>query len=179
MGPNPWDVAVNPSMDRIDVADSGSGTVSIIDGSADAVVESVPVGNTPMGIAVNPVTNPVFVANGGDNALSVIEDLPFAPPPPAGPAPTGPREQLPRQGGVCMPVAVSYPDATPIGAIAGAVTPSGVLERLWQFDGVTWLAYSPQAPAASNLTQMDRLDVVLVCISGSGPGAGLFTRPVI
>jgi hypothetical protein len=59
------------------------------------------------------------------------------------------------------------------------VTPPGILESLWEFDGVTWLGYSPQFPAASNLTQMDRLDVVFICVGGSGPGAGTFTRPVI
>jgi hypothetical protein len=66
-----------------------------------------------------------------------------------------------------------------LGCRAGAVAPPGVLESLWEFDGVTWLGYSPQFLAASNLTQMDRLDVVFICIGSSGPGAGTFSRPVI
>lgn len=180
VGANPWEVAVSPTMNRIYVTNSGDKSVSVIDGTTDAVVETVAVGSTPMGMAVNPVTNLVFVANFNDNTVSVIEDMPsVSPPAPPPPAPPGGMEQLPLQGGACTPVAATYPDATPIATIAGAVTPPGVLESLWEFDGITWLGYSPQFPAASNLTQMDRLDVVFICIGGSGPGAGTFSRPVI
>jgi YVTN family beta-propeller protein len=183
VGNIPAGVAVNPTTNRVYVTNVGDNSVSVIDGSTDTVVQTVPVGSGPRGIAVNPLTNLVFVANVNDNTVSVIEDAPAASPPPQppqpAPAPAGPTEQLSLQGGACTPVASTYPDATPIGEIAVAVTPPGVLESLWEFDGVTWLGYSPQFPAASNLTQMDRLDVVFICIGGSGPGAGTFTRPVI
>jgi YVTN family beta-propeller protein len=198
VGVNPWGVAVSPTMKRVYVTNYGGNSVSVIDASTDTVVETVPVGSSPTGVAVNPVTNLVFVANSQDDTVSVIEDLPSvsppptptppAPPPPTptlpappppGPPPPGGTEQLSLQGGACTPVASTYPDATPIANIAGGVAPPGVLESLWEFDGVTWLGYSPQFPAASNLTQMDRLDVVFICVGGSGPGAGTFTRPVI
>ena len=183
VGAVPEGVAVNPTTNRIYVANVVDNTVSVIDGSTDTVVQTVPVGSGPRGIAVNPLTNLVFVANVNNSTVSVIEDMPAvsppAPPPPQ-PAPApGATEQLALQGGACTPAATTYPDATPIATIAGAVAPPGVLESLWEFDGVTWLGYSPQFPAASNLTQMDRLDVVFICIGGSGPGAGTFSRPVI
>jgi YVTN family beta-propeller protein len=173
VGGEPRGVAVNPTINRIYVANTSGNSVSVIDGSTDTVVQTVPVGNGPEGIAVNPVNNLIFVANRSDNTVSVIEDGPAAAPPPGG------MEQVPLQGGTCVPVASTYPDATPIATIAGAVTPPGVLEGLWEFDGVTWLGYSPQFPAASNLTQLDMLDVVFICVSGSGPNAGAFSRPVI
>jgi YVTN family beta-propeller protein len=184
VGVGPFEVAVNPAMNRVYVTNSGGNSVSVIDGSTDTVVETVAVGSMPVGIAVNPVANLVFVANVSDSTVSVIEDMPSVspppPPPPPAPAPApGATEQLSLQGGACTPAATTYPDATPIATIAGAVAPPGVLESLWEFDGVTWLGYSPQFPAASNLTQMDRLDVVFICIGGSGPGAGTFSRPVI
>jgi YVTN family beta-propeller protein len=184
VGSTPGGVAVNPVNNRVYVTNVGDNSVSIIDGSTDTVVQTVPVGSGPRGIAVNPLTNLVFVANINNSTVSVIEDMPSVspPPPPPQPAPPpapGATEQLSLQGGTCTPAAVTHPDATPIAAIAGAVAPPGVLESLWEFDGITWLGYSPQFPAASNLTQMDRLDIVFICIGGSGPGAGTFSRPVI
>jgi YVTN family beta-propeller protein len=171
----PWGVAVNPTTNRIYVTNSGDNTVSVIDGSTDTVVETVSVGSGPEGIAANPLNDLVYVANYGDDTISVIQDMPAVQPP----TPPGGTEQVALQGGTCVPVASTYPDGTAIATIAGAVTPVNVLQALWGFDGVTWLGYSPQFPAASNLTQLNRLDVVFICIGGSGPGAGTFTRPVI
>jgi len=37
-----------------------------------------------------------------------------------------------------------------------------------------WAGYSPQFPVASDLTQVDRLDVVFVCVDADAT----FTRPV-
>jgi YVTN family beta-propeller protein len=187
VGANPWEVAVNPGMNHVYVTNAGSNNVTVIDGSTDAVVETVPVGSSPQGLAVDPANNRVFVANLNDNTISVIEDMPVvapAPTPtptvgPAPPPPSGGMEQIPLFGRTCTPVASTYPNATPIATIAGAVTPGNVLESLWEFGGTNWQGYSPQFPAASNLTQLDRLDVVFICVSGSGAGAATFERPVI
>ncbi len=179
VGAHPNGVAVNPTTNRIYVTNASDNTVSVIDGSTDTVVDTVPVGAWPNGLAVDPTTNRIFVANSNDNTVSVIEDAPAAPaPPPPGPPPVG-MEDVPLQGGTCNPVASTYPDATPIATIDGAVAPAGILDSLWQYNGVTWLGYSPLFPAASDLTQMDRLDVVFICIGGSGPGAGTFSRPIV
>jgi hypothetical protein len=75
----------------------------------------------------------------------------------------------------CNPVAITYPDNTPIATIADAVSPPGILISIWEFDMGTWLGYSPQFPEVSDLTQKDFLDVAFLCVSASGT----FTRPEI
>jgi YVTN family beta-propeller protein len=72
---------VNPTRNRIYVANAGSNTVSVIDGTTNTVVATVTVGTTPFGVAANPVTNRIYVTNAGSNTVSVIEDLPPGPPP--------------------------------------------------------------------------------------------------
>jgi YVTN family beta-propeller protein len=67
---------VNPIRNRIYVANAGSNTVSVIDGTTNTVVATVTVGTTPFGVAVNPTTNRIYVTNSGSNTVSVIEDLP-------------------------------------------------------------------------------------------------------
>jgi len=41
--------------------------------SADAVIATVPVGNTPIAVAVNPVTNKVYVANADSSSVTIID----------------------------------------------------------------------------------------------------------
>jgi hypothetical protein len=77
----------------------------------------------------------------------------------------------------CNAVSSTYPDGTPIATIAGAVSPPEALRTIWQFEagaGV-WLGYSPQFPEASDLTQVDLLDVVWICVRT----AATWERPVI
>jgi len=111
---------------------------------------------------------------------------PGASPTPGGPAPTpgGPAPTAtPLPPGLeaiglaagCNPVASTYPDDTPIQTIASSVGPTGILTSLWQFQAGTWLAYSPQFPEVSDLTEMDLLDVVFICVNS--PGA--FVRPIV
>lgn len=75
----------------------------------------------------------------------------------------------------CNPVTTTYADSTPIATIAGAVTPAGVLQSIWQLEAGIWTGYSAQFPAASDLAEVDRLDVVFICVSA----AGSFERLVI
>jgi hypothetical protein len=75
----------------------------------------------------------------------------------------------------CNPVAATYPNATPVQTIAGAVGPAGNLQALWEFGGNAWLGYSPAYPQASDLTAMDFLDVVFICVGGPGS----FARPIV
>jgi len=90
---------------------------------------------------------------------------------------TGPMESVTLVGGVCNPVASSYPNGTAIATIANAVSPSGILISIWKFEPSSgaWLGYSPQAPQASNLTQVNRLDAIFICVSS----AGSWSRPKI
>lgn len=46
-----------------------SGTVSVIDSSANEVVETIPIGRAPIGIAFNPSNNDMYVANFGSGTV--------------------------------------------------------------------------------------------------------------
>ncbi len=100
-------------------------------------------------------------------------------PTPSGPVPTPtplpPGAEAIGLAGGCNPLASTYPDDTPIQTIAGGVGPEGILTALWQYQAGTWLAYSPQFPDVSDLTEMDRLDVVFICVSRPGD----FVRPIV
>lgn len=96
-----------------------------------------------------------------------------APQPTSAPSP-GATETVPLIAG-CSPVVWTGVHGTPIGTVASAVSPAGSLVALWAFDAGLWLGYSPQFPEVSDLTQMNRLDVVFVCTNAPGT----FTRPLI
>ena len=73
VGRYPICMAVNPSTNRIYVANEGNDNVSVIDGASNAVVATVPVGSYPLGVAVNPSTNRIYVANYCSGNVSVID----------------------------------------------------------------------------------------------------------
>ncbi|MGD0478104.1 MAG: protease pro-enzyme activation domain-containing protein [Nitrososphaerales archaeon] len=72
VGSGPYAVAVNPSTNRIYVANYWDNTVSVINGKTNLVMETIDVGGGPSGIAVNPSTNRIYVANYWDYTVSVI-----------------------------------------------------------------------------------------------------------
>jgi YVTN family beta-propeller protein len=77
--PQPIAVAVNPSTNRIYVANSEpNGIVTVIDGATDTI-SAVQVGMNPDGIAVNPVTNKIYVANADSDSVTVIDGATNAP----------------------------------------------------------------------------------------------------
>lgn len=82
-------------------------------------------------------------------------------------------------GGACNPVTSTYPDGTAIAAVAAAVTPSDLLRAIWLFTPAAPLGYSPFYPMVTDLTATDFLDVVIICVGGSGPDAAVFTRPLV
>lgn len=73
----PTGVSVNPTTNRIYVANHGSNTVSVIDGDTNSVIATVPIGDGPHGISINPNTNRIYVANHGSwpwgTTVSVID----------------------------------------------------------------------------------------------------------
>jgi YVTN family beta-propeller protein len=86
VGTLPTGIAVNPATNRIYVANTNDGTVSVINGATNAVVATITVGSSPFGVAVNPVTNGIYVSwynfdgslvviNGATN--QVITDIPL------------------------------------------------------------------------------------------------------
>ncbi|OHD72137.1 MAG: hypothetical protein A2V99_01290 [Spirochaetes bacterium RBG_16_67_19] len=66
-------VAVNPITNRVYVTNSLDNTVSVIDGIADAVIATIPVGTAPRGVAVSKNYNKVYVANRLDATISIID----------------------------------------------------------------------------------------------------------
>ena len=78
----------------------------------------------------------------------------------------------------CNPLAATWPDATAIATVSGAVAPAEALEAIWKFDPATgmWQGFSPTAPAGvSDLATIDRLDAIFVCVNA----AATIGRPVI
>ena len=74
VGSVPRNVGVNDKTNRAYVANEGSGTVSVIDGSTNTVVATVPVvASLPFGVGVNDKTNRAYVANFGSGTVSVID----------------------------------------------------------------------------------------------------------
>lgn len=62
VGNNPYGIGVNPNTNMIYVSNFGNNTVSVIDGSTNNVVSTIPLGNfLTRGLVVNPVTNMIYV----------------------------------------------------------------------------------------------------------------------
>jgi YVTN family beta-propeller protein len=64
-------LAVDPSINKIYVANSRSNTVSVID-SDSGNVTNIPVGGSPGYLAVSPLTDKIYVANSFSGTVSVI-----------------------------------------------------------------------------------------------------------
>ena len=73
VGRGPIAVAVNPTSERVYVANEGSNTVSVVDATTDQLIATIPVGRLPSSVAINPMTNRIYVASLGANSLSVID----------------------------------------------------------------------------------------------------------
>lgn len=77
----------------------------------------------------------------------------------------------------CSNVVLTWPQQTPLDLVARAVSPEGALEAIWKFDAAQerFFAFSPQAHQASDLTLVDRLDAVFICVRMPG----MLTRPIL
>jgi YVTN family beta-propeller protein len=71
VGSSPSWVEINPVTNEIYVANSGSNTISVINGSTNSVTSTIPVTYSPESIAVNPITNMIYVVEGKQN-LAII-----------------------------------------------------------------------------------------------------------
>ena len=72
MGRSPAGIAVNPTTGRVYVANTTSGTVTVLDGSTNAPIASIPFGIGLGNVAVNATTNRVYVVLSTDQ-LAVID----------------------------------------------------------------------------------------------------------
>jgi hypothetical protein len=71
----------------------------------------------------------------------------------------------------CSLVGSTWDDGTAVSAVATAVIPAEALKAIWSFDPATgtWVGFSPAAPAgASDLTTVDRLEPLFICMSEPG-----------
>jgi len=75
VGNSPDFLAVNSVTNQVYVANSSSGTVSVIDGATNTVTATIPVGGLPQGIGVNSATNTIYVAifAGLSSTVAVID----------------------------------------------------------------------------------------------------------
>jgi uncharacterized protein len=69
---SPHAVAVNPKTSKAYAVNSGNGTVTVMDSSADST-RTIRVGSQPVAIAVNALTNKIYVGNTGSGTVSVID----------------------------------------------------------------------------------------------------------
>jgi len=73
VGSDPAEVAVTPDGKHAYVTNHGSGNVSVIDTSTNAVVATVKVGSGPYGIAITPDGKHAYVADNGSSNVDVID----------------------------------------------------------------------------------------------------------
>jgi YVTN family beta-propeller protein len=79
-GNSDYEMVVNPVTNKVYVDNADSGTLTVIDGSTNAVTATVAVGVGTGDIAVNPVTNLVYLTNTNDGTVTVIgENAPGTP----------------------------------------------------------------------------------------------------
>lgn len=92
-----------------------------------------------------------------------------APAPTVTPAPAVGSEPV-RLAASCNNVSLTWADGTPVSAVADAVTPGGGLKAIWRFDNQNqrFEAYSPEFPLASDLTTVNRLDAIFICMNTPG-----------
>ena len=73
VGQNPTGMAVNPKRNEVYVANTRSGTVSVIDAVQNRVVATIAARRQPYGVSVDDDGRRAYVANSGSNNVSVID----------------------------------------------------------------------------------------------------------
>jgi len=66
----------------------------------------------------------------------------------------------------CNMVTLTFASGTQATAVAAAVSPPGALDTVWRLDNASrsFQAFMPQAPQASDLTSLNLLDAVFICV---------------
>jgi YVTN family beta-propeller protein len=73
VGVDPFGVAVDNRSNEVFVSNTGSGNLTVINGSTDLPIGSIGVGVEPMGVAYDPADQEIFVANLGSDNVSVVQ----------------------------------------------------------------------------------------------------------
>jgi YVTN family beta-propeller protein len=66
-------IGYNPNSGNIYVANSGSHSISVINGETNRVDSTFLVGRIPYAVAYNPINDHIYVTNLGENSVSVID----------------------------------------------------------------------------------------------------------
>lgn len=79
--------------------------------------------------------------------------------------------------GGCANVALTWTDGTPLATVAAAISPQPALIAIWRFDAAAghFRGWSPLPDAPNDLTSVNRLDAVFLCLRE--PGA--LSRPAL
>jgi hypothetical protein len=69
----------------------------------------------------------------------------------------------------CNMVTLTFASGTQATAVAAAVSPPGALDTVWRLDNASrsFQAFMPQAPQASDLTSLNLLDAVFICVDAA------------
>jgi YVTN family beta-propeller protein len=109
-------VAVDSATGNVFFTNSRAASVSVVSGSTDRVIATVPSGIYPFGVAADPSTRLVYVGNRESHNLTVIEDT-FGDTPVD--VPTSTPTNTPAPGPASTPTSTPRPTATPT-AVSGA-----------------------------------------------------------
>lgn len=73
VGTEPYGIVVNPNTNKIYIVNSGSGSVSVLNGATNTVIMvEINMGSQPYALAVNSRTNKIYVADYGTSCVAVI-----------------------------------------------------------------------------------------------------------
>jgi hypothetical protein len=77
----------------------------------------------------------------------------------------------------CNNLVLTWPNGTPTSQVAAAVSPADAVIAVWRFDAAQgrFFGFSPQAPQASDLATVNRLDAVFLCLREPGT----LSRPAV
>jgi hypothetical protein len=122
-----------------------------------------------------PATPEGAIQPGAEVRLDLRRAAPPGPPVPVRPPPSQ-TESVPLAVG-CNNVALTWPTGTPAEEVAAAVTPAAGLVAIWRYNANThtFEVFSPLNPQASDLTTVNRLDAVFVCMRQPG----ILARPIL
>lgn len=89
---------------------------------------------------------------------------------------TGQTETVQLSSG-CNNISITWPNGTATSVVAQAISPATALIAIWRFDNADkrFTGYSPIPNAPNDLTTVNRIDAVFVCMNA----AGSLTRPAI
>lgn len=75
VGRQPNAIAIDPAMNRIYIVNAGSGNVSVIDGSADRVIATLPTDTRPYAIGIDAGPHRVYATNTFSDKITVIDGM--------------------------------------------------------------------------------------------------------